>query len=118
MRQNKFVKETVKTMNPTEGARRSYNIGGKGGVNNNETARAIASENLTKPLVRKAFKEMLAEVEEQPLLNELWSIATAPDDKRAKITAIQELLKLKDLYPKDKTKVIGLFEKIESMREE
>ena len=117
MRQKKFVRETIKTLNPTEGARRSYNLGGKGGKDNDKTAKSIAAENLAKPVVRIAFKDMLAKIDEQPLIDELEKIAYAPEDKRAKITAIQELFKLKDLYPKDKTKVIGLFERIESMRE-
>lgn len=38
-------------------------------------------------------------------------------DKRAFLGLMDMLIKLKDLYPKDKTKIVGLFERIESIRE-
>ena len=64
---------------------------------------------------KTAWKELLAKIDEEPLLDKLRTIALDDDDKRSSITAIQELLKLLDKYPKDKSKIIGLFERIDNI---
>ena len=49
IKQRGFVEDVVKTKNPTEAVRRNYN------VKNDETARVIAHENMTKPNVVNAL---------------------------------------------------------------
>lgn len=60
----------------------------------------------------KAFKEVLLDIDDEAIVKEIRSIALAKDDKRAKLQAIDMLLKLKDRYPAQKSKVIGLFDKL------
>ena len=118
LRQRKFVKETIKTMNPTEAVKRSYNIGGKGGkINSTKIAGSIATENLNKPVIRKRFDEILETIDDDVIVQRFYEILK-DTDKRASLDAGDKLLKLKDRYPKGKTKIIGLFERIDSMREE
>lgn len=53
---------------------------------------------------KTGWQQLLIEIEEKPLLDRLKEIATS-EDKRASISAIQELLKLKDRYPAGKLKI-------------
>lgn len=57
----------------------------------------------------KGWAELLAEIEDQPLLDQLKKIALDKDDKRACLQGIDILLKLKDRYPAGKLK-IGAYE--------
>lgn len=67
------------------------------------------SQNPTKNLTGKlGWKMMLADIDDQPLVNRLKEIAM-DSDKRASISAIQEIFKLKDKYPVGKLK-IGAYE--------
>lgn len=70
-KQKQFVKEYVETKNGAEAARRSYNLGSKGG--NKElapiTASNIAIENLKKPLIVQALEK--AGITREFLANEL-----------------------------------------------
>ena len=116
MKQNKFVNETIQTLNPTEAVRRTYNLGSKGGALIENTARAIASENLTKPAIVKRFTELLNDVNDEEILNRITEILR-DDDKRSSLSAADMLLKLKDKYPDQKTKVTGLFGVIDSLKE-
>lgn len=65
---------------------------------------------------KKNWQDMLAEVDTQPLLSRLNDIARTADHD-ASIKAIKELFTLKDLYPATKSKIVGLFEKIESVKD-
>ena len=58
-------------------------------------------ENLTN---KTGWQQLLAKIDDKPLLDRLREIATS-EDKRASISAIQELLKLKDRYPAGKLKI-------------
>jgi len=53
----------------------------------------------------KGWQELLAKIDDEPLLNKLNSIAIDNEDKRASIEAIKEIFKLKDRYPAGKLKV-------------
>ena len=53
LKQARWVEETVKTLNPTEAARRVYK------VKNSSVAKVIAHENLTKPYLQEALGERL-----------------------------------------------------------
>lgn len=55
LKQTKFVRETARTLNPTEGAMRAYDVVKR------STASEIAKENLDKPYVKKALEELLEE---------------------------------------------------------
>lgn len=63
LKEKAFIKETIATKNPTEAARRVYNLGGKGGSKTkkqeNWTASAIGRENLSKPRIKKKIEEYL-----------------------------------------------------------
>ena len=64
IKQERFVKKTVETLNPAEAARQVYDVA------TTETARAIASQNLTKLNIREA---LLREFEKKDLNNDLVS---------------------------------------------
>jgi hypothetical protein len=49
----------------------------------------------------KGWAELLAEINDEPLLKRLKDIALAKTGGRDSISAIQELFKLKNKYPKD-----------------
>ena len=63
LKEKAFIKETIATRNPSEAARRVYNIGSKGGSKTKKqaqmTAGAIAHENLNKPKIRKSINDYL-----------------------------------------------------------
>lgn len=64
----------------------------------------------------KGWKELLATIDESPLMAKLNEIALG-DDKRASIAAIQEIFKLKDRYPAGKLKVTEYDQEIEKLSE-
>jgi hypothetical protein len=66
----------------------------------------------------KGWKELLASIDEKPLLDRLKEIALSKKDKRASIEAIKELLKLKDRYPKEKLKVELFEEELKKIKDE
>ena len=64
IKQERFIKKTVETLNPAEAVRQVYNVA------NDNSARQLASENLTKPNIREA---LLREFEKKELNNDLVS---------------------------------------------
>ena len=77
LKERAFIKETAKTLNPTEAVRKVYNIGSKGGSKTkalaSNTASVIAKENLTKPHIRKAMDSIIdqLEIERQRAIDKL-----------------------------------------------
>ncbi len=65
LKENKFIKITAKTLNPTQAVRETYQLGKNGGSKTKEqkdnTASIIAYENLRKPHIRKGLQELLDE---------------------------------------------------------
>jgi len=61
----------------------------------------------------KGWRELLAEINDEPLLKKLQEIALDSKDKRASIAAIKELLTLKDRYPAQKMKMTAYDEREE-----
>jgi len=59
----------------------------------------------------KGWEELIAQINDIPLLEKLYEIALG-DDKRACLQAIDQIMTLKDRKPKADNKVIGLFEKV------
>ena len=59
LRQSAFIDHTIETLNPTEAVRRTYNLGSLGGKDTENTARMIASDNLTKPNIIQELKERM-----------------------------------------------------------
>ena len=59
-------------------------------------------------LKSQGFQELLAQIDDRAILTRFYQILSA-EDKRASIAAGIELLKLKDRYPAQRTKVQGLF---------
>lgn len=49
----------------------------------------------------KAFREVLAVLDDSRYLRELDKLAISDDDKRAKLQAIDMIMKLKNRYPKE-----------------
>ena len=69
LKQKKFVRVTAKTLNPTEGAVQAYNVNG-----NRDLAHTIASENMRKPLVKKALaKAMSTNKQEKDILQDAFT---------------------------------------------
>lgn len=68
-----------------------------------------SSSKALKVKTTKRWSELLAMIDDNELLNELYGIALDKGDKRPKLQAIDMLLKLKDLYPQKDSKLVGLF---------
>ena len=100
-KQKVFVEETIKTLNPTKAVRLVYDLGSKGGKQLQETARVIASQNLTKLNVQREFEKRLALIDDSKIVDEFYKIALGDNDLRAKLQAGVEILKLKQRYPKE-----------------
>ena len=66
LKQNNFIEETIRTLNPTLAVRKSYDLGSKGGSKTlkqrDNTASAIASENLRKPHIVEELKKAQEEL--------------------------------------------------------
>jgi len=62
----------------------------------------------------KAWQQMLKEINEEDILQRVREIAL-DDDKRASLQASDMIFKLKDLYPAQKNKVLGLFGSLEEL---
>ncbi len=59
----------------------------------------------------KGFQELLTIIDDKEILDKFRDILLG-DDKRSSLSAGIELLKLKNRYPQQENKVIGLFEKV------
>jgi len=103
LKEQAFVKEVVNTLNPTEAVRRVYDLGSKGGSKTkkqrDQTARAIASENLTKPHIKKELGKLLKDLKitKEDRLSRLAEIFW-DKDKRSSIAANQEITKMLGEY--------------------
>lgn len=65
----------------------------------------------------KTWKQLLAEIDDEEILNKIKEILK-DEDKRSSLTAADMLLKLKDRYPAHKTKITGLFETLKELEED
>lgn len=65
----------------------------------------------------KGFQALLAQIDDNEILTRFYQILS-DDDKRASLQAGIELLKLKDRYPDQKTKVTGLFGILDGLRDD
>ena len=110
LRQGKFVKETVKTLNPTEAAKRAYNLGSKGGSKTQKqidnTASVIACQNLRKLKIKESIQALMerAGFTDIDLIikhNEL----IHSNDERIALSALIEAYKIKDKYPSQKIQI-------------
>ena len=59
-------------------------------------------------LSKEGFLRLLSQIDDRVILARFFQILV-DDDKRASLEAGKEILKLKDRYPEQKTKVMGLF---------
>lgn len=115
LKQHRWVEETIKTLNPTEAARRAYN------VKNDNTAKSIASENFTKPYLERAVRERMSELgmTAESLLKEHKKVLEQDDNLSAKNAALDMAYRLKGAYAPLKTQSVGLhFNTIEEIDEE
>jgi len=115
VKQREFIDETIKTKNPTEAVRRVYNLGGKKGIQLENTARAIASENLTKPNIKQEFQKRLTQLDDSKILDKWYEWAVSDEDKRVSMEAGKEIMKLKDRYPAGKLKIQAYNEELEKL---
>ena len=58
-KQKGFVRDLIKTRNPTEAVKRNYNLKSKKPEQRESVATSIASENLTKPDIQKEITRLL-----------------------------------------------------------
>ncbi len=65
----------------------------------------------------KGWQELLAQVDDKVILDKVYDILLS-SDKRASLSAADTLLKLKDRYPANKSKFIGVFENLKALRDE
>jgi len=108
LKQQKFCKVAVATGNPTEAARRSYNLGSKGGKHKISVATSIASENLTKPDIQSEIQRLLKEekIDKNSRLKRLAKIFNSSKDTRGVIEANKEI-----------TKMLGEYEQVQRVQE-
>ena len=66
---------------------------------------------------RDGWKTLLSRIDDEPLLSRLKEIAV-DSDKRASISAIQELFKLKDKYPTGKLKITQYQQALDNLEDE
>jgi hypothetical protein len=60
----------------------------------------------------KTWQALLDTINDDKIVNQLKNIALSAEDKRACLKAIDIILKLKDKYPQQTSKVMGLFKNI------
>jgi len=64
----------------------------------------------------KTWETLLKEIDDDVVLKRVFEILMG-DDKRSSLTAADMLLKLKDKYPAQKSKIMGLFQAIDNLKE-
>ncbi|MBT6757787.1 MAG: hypothetical protein HOA84_05615 [Candidatus Jacksonbacteria bacterium] len=84
-KQQGFVNDYVEDENGTRAALKNYNIGGKGGSGNINTAATIAKENLTKPQIMQAI-----EVRQKSLREALGDEGVTPEKIAEKVNVLLE----------------------------
>lgn len=126
IKQKGFVKETIKTKNPTEAVRRIYDIGSKGGSKEKkqfeQTARAIASQNLTKPVIQKSIEELLEQegITKKEIVKVMKGLLHSTD-KRVQIQVLDQLHKILGIYSPEKKMLLSkseIFQEIKELPEE
>ena len=68
---------------------------------------ALTSANSQKVVKTKTWQELLTDIDDNLIIDKLKEILNS-DDKRSALTSADMLLKLKDRYPAQKKKIIGL----------
>jgi hypothetical protein len=63
----------------------------------------------------KYFQERLAAIDDTKILEKWYEWATDETDRRVSVQCGENIMKLKDRYPKQKSKMIGLFETIDEI---
>ena len=63
----------------------------------------------------KTWEQLLNRIQDDKIINKLNEIALDNEDKRACLSAIDIILKLKDKYPAQKKKILGLFDKLSDL---
>lgn len=109
-KQKKFCEEVVSTMNPTEAAKRAYNLGSKGGSKTKEqiesTASVIAYENLRKLPIKTTIQELMEKAGFSNLeLLIVHKELLESDDDRIRLSALDLGYKIKDLFPSQKIQI-------------
>ncbi|OGE86319.1 MAG: hypothetical protein A3J48_02365 [Candidatus Doudnabacteria bacterium RIFCSPHIGHO2_02_FULL_46_11] len=104
LKQSKWVDETINTTNPTEAVRRVYK------VKNNNVAKSIAHENLTKPYLREAIMHKMAQagLTADHLFNEHKKVVAQDSNLPAKNTALDMAYRLYGLYAPTKTQSFNI----------
>jgi len=107
LKQKKFIKITAETLNPTEGARQAYNLGGKDGKKTKERqttlATTIANDNMTKPDIQQGLREVLSkdiDVNKRSML--LNRNASQKNNLSASNQALDMLIKISGDYSPEK----------------
>ena len=65
----------------------------------------------------KGWQELLAEIDDQPLLQRLREIAMDRTDKRAALQSINTILQLKDRFPAGKLKLLAVHQELQGLEE-
>ena len=66
---------------------------------------------------RPGFQQLLVQIDDEVVLGKVYEILLG-DDKRSSLTAAEILLKLKDRFPAQKSKVVGLFQELKGLEED
>jgi len=65
---------------------------------------------------REGFQKLLAKIDDEIVLAKVWEVLLG-DDKRSSLAAADMVLKLKDRYPAQKSKVMGMFKSLDGLEE-
>lgn len=113
-----FVRDVVKTNNPTKAILNNFNIGGKHGTNNkNGVASVMANEYLKKPKIMKAIQTLADKIPEEKIEQVLLEgldagrtinvgeTSTYEADYGTRHKYLDTAIKLKGLYAPEKKKI-------------
>lgn len=76
----------------------------------------LTAKHPSQVLDSKGFQKLLSKINDDVILSKFYEIL-CDNDKRASIQAGIELLKLKDRYPANKSKIIGLFDTLSGLED-
>lgn len=93
-KQEGFVRDYLDTGNATEAVRRNYDITTDG------SARAIGSENLTKPNIRKAIEDAA-----EGAFSVIVALSTGAENENVRLSASKDILDRAGFKPTEKTDI-------------
>jgi len=122
LKQREFVKKSIESLNPVKAVRETYDLGSKGGSKTkahlDNTAAVIASQNLKKPVIKRAFKNALKRLDEGAIIERLESFALDAGDKRSAIAAANLIFRVTGRFAPTRISLDRYQEELDEFRQE